>query len=200
MELKKALLFALAALSAAQAIPVTAQMRVVGQRPVDPRLRNQPQAGDLTNAAPAGVPGVPKAPVKTAKTDTAAAPTTPPPQRAQGPLQRPTYLQGQEGAGPASGPSSIDLMKQCFDGSISGSIVNPTCVGYMAGAIGAIRMATQASDTFPICLPDSGITNESMVGEMSAYLEANGEALQKSARSVLFLVLAQRYPCEKPAK
>lgn len=200
--MKKAILLALVALTVAPAMPASAQMRVVGQRPVDPRLRNQPQAGDLTNAVPAGVPGVPNAPAKAAASNPAAAAAAAPtqPQRQSGSLQRPTYLQGQEGSGPASGPSSIDLMKQCFDGSISGSIVNPTCIGYMAGAIGAIRMASQASETFPVCLPESGITNESMVGEMSAYLEANGEALQKSARSVLFLVLAQRYPCEKTGK
>jgi hypothetical protein len=32
---------------------------------------------------------------------------------------------------------------------------------------------------------------------VSAYLEENTESLQKSARSVLFLVLAQRHPCGK---
>ena len=194
--MKKTFLAAILALGAMTAQTAGAQMRVVGPRPVDPRLRNHPQQVDQTAQTQGtdakGAAGAAQVPV----IDATASVRRP----AGNTLQRPSYLQGDESGAPAAGPSSIDLMKQCFDGSISGSIVNPTCIGYMAGAIGAIRMAAQASETFPICLPEVGVTNESVVGDVSAYLEQNTDSLQKSARSVVFLVLSQRYPCAKQGK
>lgn len=87
-------------------------------------------------------------------------------------------------------------MKQCFDGSISGAIVDASCVGYISGYIGALRISASAVDVFPICLPEGGIPNEAVVSDVSAYLEANPDSLQKSARSVVFLVLSKRYPCQ----
>lgn len=112
-----------------------------------------------------------------------------------GPLQRPTYLQPEQGQTTAGGPSALDLMKQCFDGSISGAIGNPSCVGYMAGFVGAIRISASIGPGYPICLPESGLSNESIVSDVSSYLEENAPSLQKSARSVVFLVLSKRYPC-----
>lgn len=91
-------------------------------------------------------------------------------------------------------------MKQCFDGTVSGSVVNPTCVGYLAGFIGAVRMSRQTVDGYPICLPEGGIANESIVSDVSSYLEENPDALQKSARSAFFLVLSQKYPCDSKTK
>jgi hypothetical protein len=85
-------------------------------------------------------------------------------------------------------------MKQCFDGSISGTISNPACVGYLAGYVGAIRMSSGVQG-FPICLPEGGLSNESLVADVSAYLEAKPDALQKSARSVFFVVMSDRWPC-----
>lgn len=196
--MNKTILAAMIALSTMGVQTSHAQMRVTGQRPVDPRLRNHPQV--VEQAKPiAKIPGG-----GDAESIDVAAPASGRVSNASrrpvadgGPLQRPTYLQEGEGTSPAAGPSAIDLMKQCFDGSISGGIVNPTCIGYMAGAIGAIRMAAQTSDQFPICLPENGLSNEAVVGDVSAYLEENTDSLQKSARSVLFLVLAQRHPCAK---
>jgi hypothetical protein len=112
-----------------------------------------------------------------------------------GPLQRPTYLQPEQGQTTAGGPSALDLMKQCFDGSISGAIGNPSCVGYMAGFVGAIRISASIGPGYPICLPENGLSNESIVSDVSSYLEENAPSLQKSARSVVFLVLSKRYPC-----
>ena len=162
----------------------TAQMRVAGQRPADPRLQGR--------AAPAPTPS----PTATVDGPVPAPATAQGQSPAAGPLQRPSFLGGAQSSA-ASGPSALDLMKQCFDGSIDGGVVNPTCVGYMAGAIGALRMAAQADEDFPICLPEDGLTNESVVSDMSSYLEANGDALQRSARSVLFLVLSKRHPCTR---
>lgn len=195
--MKKTVLAAMIALGAMTAQASHAQMRVTGQRPVDPRLRNHPQVTEQAKPA-TRIPGgdaesIELAPAAAGRTATASRK----PAVDGGPLQRPTYLQEGEGTSPAAGPSAIELMKQCFDGSISGGIVNPTCIGYMAGAIGAIRMAAQTTDQFPICLPENGLSNEAVVGDVSAYLEENTESLQKSARSVLFLVLAQRHPCGK---
>jgi hypothetical protein len=87
-------------------------------------------------------------------------------------------------------------MRQCFEGSISGSITSPSCVGYMAGFVGALRISASIDDKFPICLPEAGLSNEAIVSDVSAYLEENTAALQKSARSVVFLVLSKRYPCQ----
>ena len=174
---------ALAALLATA--PATAQMRVEGQRPADPRLQGRSAPAPAVVDEPAPAPAPSAAPVR-----------DPAPTPAAGPLQRPSFLGGAQSSA-ASGPSALDLMKQCFDGSIDGGVVNPTCVGYMAGAIGALRMAAQADKDFPICLPEDGLTNESVVSDMSSYLEANGDALQRSARSVLFLVLSKRHPCAK---
>jgi len=189
-----------------------AQMRVEGFKQVDPRLRQQrietpalnlpPRVEGARNDADVAVPD--RRPAKGAanKVSTAGAAAAPaaaepiPARAAQsGPLQRPTYLQPDQSQAPAGGPSSLDLMKQCFDGSISGSIANPSCVGYMAGFVGAVRISGTIGPGYPICLPESGLSNESIVSDVSAYLEENPPSLQKSARSVVFLVLSKRYPC-----
>jgi hypothetical protein len=174
-----------------------AQMRVQGTRPVDPRLRNQPVAP--VDSPPAAQTTLPRQAPVVASGPTAA-PTVATPVRtkvAGGPLQRPSYLQPSDTGGPSSGPSSLDLMKQCFDGSVSGSIVNAPCVGYLAGFVGAVRISGSASKDFPICLPEAGLTNEAIVADVSSYLEENPDSLQKSARSVVFLVLSKAYPCDK---
>lgn len=190
-----------------------AQMRVEGFKQVDPRLRQQrietpalnlpPRVDGESGGADVAVPdrktpsGQNTMAAKKAE-PTPSIPDRPVPARASaqaGPLQRPTYLQPDQSQAPAGGPSSLDLMKQCFDGSISGSIANPSCVGYMAGFIGAVRISGSIGPGYPICLPESGLSNESIVADVSAYLEENPPSLQKSARSVVFLVLSQRYPC-----
>lgn len=186
-----------AAMAAGIATGAEAQMRVQGTRPVDPRLRNQPVAPVDSPAAsrtaiPRQAPDPGGAPVAAQPAANAAKGGT-----AGGPLQRPSYLQPTDTAGPSSGPSSLDLMKQCFDGSVSGSIVNAPCVGYLAGFVGAVRISANASKDFPICLPEAGLTNESIVADVSSYLEENPDSLQKSARSVVFLVLSKAYPCDK---
>lgn len=196
----------IAAAIATLATGAQAQMRVEGHRPVDPRLK-QPRienAGTLpprveaaqveaiAGGASSSAGATPQAPVAPARN--AAARTVP--QQAGGPLQRPSYLQPDEQAAPSGGPSSLDLMKQCFDGSISGSITSPSCVGYMAGYVGAVRISAGLGGDYPICLPESGLSNESIVSDVSAYLEENPAALQKSARSVVFLVLSQKYACK----
>jgi hypothetical protein len=185
--------------------PVAAQMRVQGTRPIDPRLRNQPNvlqnAQTAAAAAPAAAPAAAKAELQQARgTATGAGPNYPPvavtngkTAGVSGPLRRPSYL-GDGDAAPSAGPSSLDLMKQCFDGSISGTIANPACVGYIAGYVGAIRMSSGVQG-FPVCLPEGGLSNESIVAEVSSYLEAKPDSLQKSARSVLFVVMSDRWPC-----
>ncbi len=193
-----------------------AQMRVEGFKQVDPRLRQQrietpalnlpPRVEGENNGTDVAVPDRkaparskgPTTPAGTKAATNEATTDRPVPARAAaqgGPLQRPTYLQPDQSQAPAGGPSSLDLMKQCFDGSISGSIANPSCVGYMAGFIGAVRISGSIGPGYPICLPESGLSNESIVADVSAYLEENPPSLQKSARSVVFLVLSQRYPC-----
>jgi len=162
------------------AMPAAAQGWVQGQRPADPRLRSQPvQPGPAQSAQVAAAPAQQAAPIT------------------GGPLQRPSYLQPAETPQVSSGPSALDLMTQCFDGSISGRVVNPTCVGYLAGFIGALRISEQTAQGYPICLPEVGIANEDIVAEISGYLEQNPDALQKSARSVAFMVLAQKFPCQR---
>lgn len=102
-------------------------------------------------------------------------------------------------ASPSGGPTAIELIKLCFEGTASGSVANPVCTGYLAGFIGALRIAQTVSDDFPICLPEQGLTNLQVVNDVSKYLEANEDQLQRSARSVFFLVMTQRYPCQAPA-
>lgn len=158
----------LATALAAVTSTAVAQDRVSGPRPVDPRLRNQP----TINKA---VPG--------------------PSQTQGGPLQRPSYLRAEASAAASSGPSALDLMTQCFEGSATGAIVNASCVGYLAGFVGAVRIGATTVPGYPVCLPEAGIPNEAIVSDVSGYLEQNPDALQKSARSVVFLVLSQKYPC-----
>lgn len=191
----------------AAATGTQAQMRVEGHRPVDPRLK-QPRienAGKLPPRVEASevetVAGGAAVTTNATQAQSSAAPVRNAAgrsgsQQPAGPLQRPSYLQPDEQAAPSGGPSSLDLMKQCFDGSISGSITSPSCVGYMAGYVGAVRISAGIGGDYPICLPESGLSNESIVSDVSAYLEENPAALQKSARSVVFLVLSQRYPCK----
>lgn len=202
-----------------------AQMRVEGFRKADPRLKQQRIEQPVTALPPrvaadqipnqAGLAietsgqGQAHAPKAITTNPQAVSPTSSPqvsanmmpaqagPVQAGGPLQRPTYLQPDPQAAPSGGPSALDLMKQCFDGSISGSIANPSCVGYMAGFVGAVRISASIGPGYPICLPEAGLANEAIVADVSSYLEENTAALQKSARSVVFLVLSQRYPCKE---
>lgn len=187
--------------------PAQAQMRVEGFKQVDPRLKQpriEAQSAQLPPriAETAPLPAAATAPAPTAPVQApiAQAATPSPVVRgkagAGGPLQRPTYLEPDATQAPAGGPSSLDLMRQCFEGSISGSISNASCVGYMAGFVGAVRISAGISKDFPICLPEGGLSNEAIVSDVSAYLEENTAALQKSARSVVFLVLSKRYPCQ----
>ncbi len=177
----------------------SAQMRVQGTRPVDPRLRNQPvipgpgatvpTAGTVPTGSSAASPDATRG-------LTEARPVASGPSQQGGPLRRPSYLGGGAEGAPSAGPSSLDLMKQCFEGSISGTIANPACVGYLAGYVGAVRMSAGVPG-FPICLPEGGLSNESIVADVSAYLENKTDALQKSARSVVFVVMSERYPCSR---
>ena len=180
-----------------------AQMRVQRERPIDPRLR-QPRIETPATTLPPRVsstdvesmgssaqnaPRVAQAPIQNTV-----------PMASQGelpavPLRTPSYLAPDPQTGPASGPSSIDLMKQCFAGTDGITITNAPCVGYMAGYLGAVRISASISQGFPICLPENGITNEAVVSQVSDYLETNPDALDKSARSVVFFVLATAYPC-----
>ena len=162
-----------------------AQMHVPGHREVDPRLTKQHVAAEPSDQLTSNVGG----PI-TAEANVAVnvAPT-------QVQLQRPSYLQPKGSAAANSGPTALQLMTQCFDGSISGSITNGACIGYLAGFIGAVRIGADASPNFPICLPDAGLPNEAIVAEVSAYLEQNPDSLEKSARSVVFFVLSRRFPC-----
>lgn len=97
------------------------------------------------------------------------------------------------------GPTAIELIKLCFEGTANGSVSNPMCTGYLAGFIGALRIAQTVSDDFPICLPEHGLTNLQVVNDVSSYLEKNEGQLQRSARSVFFLVMTERYPCQPAA-
>lgn len=189
----------LTAIAALTPMASSAQMRVEGHRPVDPRLK-QPRIENAGTLPPrveaAQVEAIAGGAAKAAVHEAPVAPQTSTAPQQGGPLQRPSFLQPDEQAAPSGGPSSLDLMKQCFDGSISGSITSPSCVGYMAGFVGAVRISAGLGGGYPICLPESGLSNESIVSDVSGYLEENPAALQKSARSVVFLVLSQRYPCK----
>lgn len=201
--MNRTIILAAAMAATCVAVPASAQMRVQGTRPVDPRLRNQPviptaqpqTQGQAQNAAPAAAQAELQQARGQAQGQLRGSGTPRPVQAAAhgGPLKRPSYLGGGDAA-PSAGPSSLDLMKQCFDGSISGTIANPACVGYIAGYVGAIRMSSGVQG-FPICLPEGGLSNESLVADVSAYLEAKPDSLQKSARSVFFVVMSDRYPC-----
>lgn len=206
--MKSSILLHAAIALASVASPAVAQMRVQGTRPIDPRLRNQPSMMQQQTPQPSQnatvAPSAAQTELQQARA-TGAATTKPAPVQAvqgapaaAGPLRRPSYLGGGENV-PSAGPSSLDLMKQCFDGSISGTIANPACVGYIAGYVGAIRMSSGVQG-FPICLPEGGLSNESIVAEVSSYLEAKPDSLQKSARSVFFVVMSDRWPCPPGAQ
>lgn len=116
-------------------------------------------------------------------------------------LALPAYAQEQTPPPPApvsnsGGPSAVELIKLCFEGTAGGTVTNPICTGYLAGFIGALRIAQTVSDDFPICLPEQGLTNLQVVNDVSGYLEQNQDQLQRSARSVFFLVMTNKYPCE----
>lgn len=197
--MKKTIIMAAALAASGLTVPASAQMRVQGTRPVDPRLRNQPVIPPAQAQTQSAAPAAAQAELQQARGQaqgqarSAGATRAAPAAGQGGPLKRPSYLGGGDAA-PSAGPSSLDLMKQCFDGSISGTIANPACVGYIAGYVGAIRMSSGVQG-FPICLPEGGLSNESLVADVSAYLEEKPDSLQKSARSVFFVVMSDRYPC-----
>lgn len=93
------------------------------------------------------------------------------------------------------GPSAGQLMQQCLTTISDGNINDPACTGYLAGFIGAIRIAKTVTNDFPICLPQQGVTNSQIVTDVSSYLENNPSHLTSSARSVVFHVLTEKYPC-----
>jgi hypothetical protein len=119
-------------------------------------------------------------------------------------LALPAYAQDQAPPPPpppmsnSGGPSAVELIKLCLEGAAGGTVTNPICTGYLAGFIGALRIAQTVSDDFPICLPEQGLTNLQVVNDVSGYLELNQGQLQRSARSVFFLVMTNKYPCEAP--
>jgi len=177
-----------------------AQMRVQRERPVDPRLRQPRMDAPAATTLPPRVSAddvaampMPEQPIQRVAQATVPMAVQGAARTAQ--LRTPSYLAPDPQIGPASGPSSIDLMKQCFAGTDGVTITNAPCVGYMAGYLGAVRISASISQGFPICLPESGVTNEVVVSQVSDYLEANPDALDKSARSVVFFVLANAYPC-----
>src|SRR3546814_20312309 len=96
------------------------------------------------------------------------------------------------------GPSAVEPIKLCLESAASGSVSNAVCTGYLAGFIGALRIAETVSEDFPICLPEHGLTNLKVVNDVSSYLEQNKDQLQRSARSVFFLVMTHKYPCAAP--
>lgn len=110
----------------------------------------------------------------------------------------PTNPTAQPPVSSSGGPSAIELIKLCLEGSGNGAVTNPVCTGYLAGFIGAVRISQTVSEDFPICLPEQGLSNLQVINEVSAYLEQNQEQLQRSARSVFFLVLTQKFPCADP--
>src|SRR3546814_2075326 len=57
------------------------------------------------------------------------------------------------------GPSAVELIKLCLESAASGSVSNAVCTGYLAGFIGALRIAEIVSEDFPICLPEHGPSN-----------------------------------------
>lgn len=100
-------------------------------------------------------------------------------------------------AAPA-GPTAGELVQQCYSNITNGLISDPVCTGYLAGFVGAVRIAETVSLDLPICLPEEAISNDSIMADVSAYLEENLENIDRSARSVVFLVLTKRYPCPEP--
>lgn len=93
------------------------------------------------------------------------------------------------------GPTALQLIQTCAKGAESGTVVDPTCIGYMSGFVGAIRIAVTVSSDFPICLPEKGLSNTEMVSLYTNYLEKHEDLLQRSARSVMFLLFTERFPC-----
>ena len=108
-------------------------------------------------------------------------------------IARPGFAQAAAPSG--GGPTAGQLMQQCLSGVSQGSISDPTCTGYLAGFVGAIRIARTLDEEFPICLPEEGISNDTIVTQVSGHLAQNLEHLENSARSVVFLVLTESYPC-----
>src|SRR3546814_10651845 len=58
------------------------------------------------------------------------------------------------------GPLAVELIKLCLESAASGSVSNAVCTGYLAGFLGALRIARSAGQDFPICLPEHGITKD----------------------------------------
>src|SRR3546814_12547707 len=54
------------------------------------------------------------------------------------------------------GPSAVELIKLCLESAASGSVSNAVCTGYLAGFLGALRIAAPVSEDFPSCLPAPG--------------------------------------------
>src|SRR3546814_4932899 len=77
----------------------------------------------------------------------------------------------------------------------SSDVCSSDLTGYLAGFIGALRIAETVSEDFPICLPEHGLTNLQVVNDVYSYLEQNQDQLQRSARSVFLLVMTNKYPC-----
>src|SRR3546814_1467589 len=47
------------------------------------------------------------------------------------------------------GPSAVELIKLCLESAASGSVSNAVCTGYLAGFIGALRIAETKSEEQP---------------------------------------------------
>lgn len=105
-------------------------------------------------------------------------------------------------AKPSSGPTAADLLRTCMSNVEGGQIHDPTCQGYMAGYIGAIRVSEPGPDEgsdYPICLPDGSITNRDLVAGLSAVILSKPESADHPARDVMFEMLVAKAPCEPKA-
>src|SRR3546814_14715896 len=63
------------------------------------------------------------------------------------------------------GPSAVELIKLCLESAASGSVSHSVCTGYLAGFIGALRIAATVSEDFRICPPAHGQSEDRRAGQ-----------------------------------
>lgn len=110
--------------------------------------------------------------------------------------QTKSHAQGQEGARFLSACGAAVKQQDGVSVSDKEMIESLWCIGYVSGFLDSMSITQSTNGGRPnVCLPQQGITNDQAVRIFVKFLRENPQTLHESGRMLLYIALADAFPC-----